>query len=176
MKRIIWGLLLWGIGLAVSPPFPENALGLGYRHPGAGVVVAGMALPFAPLGLESGASLYLAADPDFKDLRGYLNLGVLVFPGLAVGPAFGEVGGFARLDGVKDASGAGLGLSFGLAGGLELDAPLPLALYAQAGPGYLRGFRLAWGVGVRAYPAEALALELGADDRLGLYAALLYLW
>ncbi len=176
MKRALWLLWLLAVTQAAPPPFPENALGLGYRHPGAGVVVAGTVLPFAPLGLESGASLYLAADPGFEDLRGYLNLGVLVFPGLAVGPAFGEVGGFVRFDGVKDASGAGLGLALGFAGGLELDAPLPLALYAQAGPGFLRGFRLAWGVGVRAYPAEALALELGADDRLGLYAALLYLW
>ncbi len=176
MKRALWLFLLLAVAQAVPPPFPENALGLGYRHPGAGVVSVGAALPFAPLGLESGASLYLAADPRFEDLRGYLNLGVLVFPGLAVGPAFGELGGFLRLDGVKGPDGLGLGLALGLSGGLELDAPLPLALYGELGAGYLRGLRLAWGVGLRAYPAEALAIELGADDRLGLYATLFYLW
>ena len=176
MKRALWLFLLLAFAQAAPPPFPENALGLGYRHPGAGVVSAGVVLPFAPLGLESGASLYLAADPRFEDLRGYLNLGVLVFPGLAVGPAFGEVGGFVRLDGVKDRAGAGLGLALGLASGLELDAPLPLALYAQAGIGYLRGLRLSYGAGARAYLGERFALEAGLDDVLGAYAALLYLW
>ncbi len=176
MRRVLGFFLLFALALAAPPPFPENAAGIGYRHPGAGVLSAGAVLPFAPLGLESGASLYLAADPGFRAAEGYLSLNLLVFPGLAVGPAFGEAGGFLRLDGVKDAAGFGLGLALGLSGGLELDAPLPLALFAQAGPGYLRGFRLAWGVGLRAYPAEPLAIELGADDRLGLYATLLYLW
>ncbi len=176
MKRALWLLWLLAVAQAAPPPFPENALGLGYRPPGAGVLLAGMALPFSPLGFESGASLYLAADPGLRAAEGYLSLNLLVFPGLAVGPAFGELGGFLRLDGVKDAEGLGLGLALGLSGGLELDAPLPLALYAQAGLGYLRGFRPAWGVGLRAYPGETLAVELGADDRLGFYLSLLYLW
>jgi len=93
-----------------------------------------------------------------------------------VGPAFGEAGGFFRLDGVKDASGFGVGAALGLSAGLEFSDPLPFALFGRAGLGYLRGFRLAWGVGVRVYPAEVLAIDLGADDRLGLYAALSYLW
>jgi len=138
MRRILWLVLLGAYALAAPPPFPENAAGIGYRHPGAGVVTVGAALPFSPMGLESGASLYLAADPGLRAVEGYLSFNLLVFPGLAVGPAFGEVGGFLRLDGV--------------------------------------GFRLAWGAGLRAYPADALAVELGADDRLGLYATLLYLW
>ncbi len=162
------------VALAAPPPFPENAVGLGYAHPGRGLFQASAVLPFSPMGLEAGGTFALASDLDRWD--GYLDLELLVFPGLALGPAFGEAGGFFRLDGVKDAAGFGVGAALGLSAGLEFSDPLPLALFGRAGLGYLRGFRPAWGLGVRVYPAEALAVDLGADDRLGLYAALSYLW
>ena len=175
-KRLSFLVLALGlfVAFAAPPPFPENAVGVGYAHPGRGLFQASMVLPFSPMGLEAGGALTLASDLERWD--GALDLELLVFPGLALGPAFGEAGGFFRLDGVKDAAGFGVGAAIGLSAGLEFLDPLPFALFARGGLGYLRGLRLAWGLGLRAYPAEVLAVDLGVDDRFGLYAALSYLW
>jgi len=162
-------LLLLSLALAAPPPFPERAAGGGLGQSGV-LVVATSDLPWQPLGLDAGLSLYLGP------AAGELDLGLLVFPGLAVGHAFGEVGAYAALSYVADKEGFSPGVALGPRVGIELADPLPLALYAQAGIGYLRGLRLSYGAGARAYLGERFALEAGLDDVLGAYAALLYLW
>ena len=174
-KRIALAVTLaFGLAWAAFPPYPENALGGGYAG-GGGLFLAAYELPFAPLGLESGAGLAIRAWPD-EPTSGYLDFGLLVFPGLALGNAFGEVGAYAALSFVADKEGFSPGVALGPRVGVELADPLPLALYAQAGIGYLRGLRLSYGLGARAYLGEQFALEAGLDDVLGAYAALLYLW
>ena len=175
-KRLL--LSVWVFALvwvwAAPPPFPENALGVGYAYPGKGWLQAAAVLPGGWNGLEAGGAFFVASNGERVDAG--LDAELLVFPGLAVGSAFGEAGAFLRLDAVKDGRGLGVGGAFGLSAGLEYADPLPFAVFGRAGLGYLRGFRLAWGLGLRAYPAEAWAVDLGVDDRLGWYFAVSYLW
>ncbi len=175
MKRLFLalGLTLALVALAAPPAYPENALGAGYAHPAQGLVAIAAGLPFSPLGLDTGAALELAAGA--AGVRGNLDLGLLVFPGLTVGRAYADLGGYLRFPFAYAGGGLGLGLALGPRASLELDAGVPLSLSATLGLGVGPGVFLDYAAGLRAY-LEPVALDLGYDRTLGLYAELLYLF
>ena len=176
MKRLwISAVLLAGLALASAPAYPENAAGLGYTHPGAGVFSIGAVLPAAPLGLDAGVDL---------ELR-YPRLGVsaagklLVLPSLTVGGQFMAVGVFTELR-YADPGRFGGYLGGGLSWDLPPMGPVEGVLSAQLGVGYFpKGSLLrslfSYGLGLRLY-YEPVALELATNDRDLLRASLLYLW
>jgi len=159
--------------LAAPPAYPEPAVGGGYLHPGHALLVAQTPLPYQPAGMDSGASLYLAAGDDAA--RGALELGVLVFPGLTLGESYLDAGGFARVSAYRGDKGEmGLGLWLGPRVSLEYPDP-PVTLTLGVGLGYYGGLYLGYGLGLRAY-LEPAAVELGWDSDTGPYGALLFLW
>ncbi len=175
MKRRLLALLtaLLGLALAAPPAYPENTAGLGYAHPAQGALFLSAGLPFTPLGLDTGAALELAVG---NGVRGALDLGVLAFPGLTAGNAYLDLGGYLRLPfAYASPGGLGLGVALGPRVGLEIEAGLPLTLTGSLGLGFGPGFFLDYAAGLRAY-LEPVALDLGYDRTLGLYAGLLYLW
>ncbi len=175
MKRLVLAIGAWlALGALAAPPaYPENAAGLGYAHPARGALFLTAGLPFAPLGLDAGGGLEAAVG---GGVRGNLDLGLLVFPGLTLGNAYAEVGGYLRLPfAYASPGGLGLGVALGPRASLEVEAGLPLTLSGSLGIGYGPGFFLDYAAGLRAY-LEPVALDLGYDRTLGLYAGLLYLW
>ena len=59
MKKLLIIALAAAMGwaLASTPAYPENSLGLGAVYPAAGELTVGLALPFAPLGMDTGLDL-----------------------------------------------------------------------------------------------------------------------
>lgn len=175
MKRLFLalGLALSLSALAAPPAYPENALGAGYAHPLRGLVSVAFGLPFSPLGLDTGTALELAGGR--AGVGGNLDLGLLVFPGLTAGRVYADLGGYLRLPFAYAGSGFGIGAALGPRASLELDAGFPLSLSGSLGLGFGPGVFLDYAAGLRAY-LEPLALDLGYDRTLGLYAQLLYLF
>ncbi len=176
MKRLaILVFVFAGVVLAGQPAYPENGVGLGYSHPGAGVFTLGLVLPATPMGLDTGLDL---------EVR-YPHLGVsatgkvLVLPSLTVGGQFMAVGGFAELRYADPGRFGGY-----LGGAFSWDLP-PLgqvegAFSGRLGLGYfpkgsLAGSLFSYGLGLRFY-YDPVAFELVTNDRDLFRASLLFLW
>jgi len=175
MKKLsIIAAFFLGMALASAPAYPENSVGLGYVYPTAGELTAGLVLPFAPLGMETGLDL---------EVR-YPRLGVsatgkvLLLPSLTMGGQFVSVGLYSEL------RYADPGLFGGYLGGafsLELPqmGPVEGALSGQLGLGYFpKGSWTSffgYGLGLRLY-YDPVALELVTNDRDLFRASLLFLW
>jgi len=176
MKRlwiVVW--MLAGLAWASTPAYPENSVGLGYAHPGAGTFTLGVQLPGGPLGLDTGLDL---------ELR-YPRLGVsatgkvLVLPSLTVGGQFMAVGAFAELR-YADPGAFGGYLGGAFSWDLPPMGPVEGAFSGRLGVGYfpkgsLMSSIFGYGLGLRLY-YDPVALELATNDRDLFRASLLFLW
>ncbi len=175
MKKL-WIIAAFSLGLALAsaPAYPENSVGLGYVYPTAGELTFGLALPFTPMGMDTGLDL---------EVR-YPRLGVsatgkiLLLPSLTAGGQFVSVGLYSEL------RYADPGLFGGYLGGnfsweLPPMGPVEGALSGQLGIGYFpkgswTSF-VGYGLGLRLY-YDPIAFELASNDRDLLRASLLFLW
>ncbi len=171
-------VLVLGWALASAPAYPENAFGVGYAYPTAGVADLNLALPFAPLGMDTGLDLELRYPRPGVSATAKM----LVLPSLTVGRQFMAVGLYTELRYAYDDPNHRFGGYVG--GNFSWDLP-PLGpvegvLSGQLGLGYypkgsLLGSLVSYGLGVRLYH-DPVALELATNDRDLFRASLLYLW
>ena len=165
MRRLLPLLAFLALAWAQSPAYPENALGIGYGEKGL-ALQAGLLLPLAPLGIETGLDLWaFLPDLDPGRLEARALLKASLFPGLVLLDRYLTLG---------------LGLDLRLPFGLHLGPAASLDLEGAAlslflAPGYQGGFHLAWGVGLRVY-LDPLALEASAADGNRFLLSLLYLF
>ena len=178
MKKL-WIIAAFSLGLALAsaPAYPENSVGLGYVYPTAGELTVGLALPFAPVGMDTGLDLEVRYPRPGVSATAKM----LVLPSLTVGGQFMAVGMYSELRYVYDDPNHHFGAYLGgdLSWDLPQMGPVEGVLSGQLGVGYFPKGNwssfFSYGLGLRFY-YDPVAFELVTNDRDLLRASLLFLW
>ena len=178
MKKLLsFAVFFLGLALASVPAYPENSIGLGFVYPTAGKVNVGLALPFAPLGMDTGLDLEVR----YPRPGASIATKILILPSLTVGGQFMAVGAYSELRYAyadpDNLFGAFLGGS--LSWDLPQMGPLEGVLSGQLGVGYFPKGNwtsfFSYGLGMRFY-YDPVAFELATNDRDLFRASVLFLW
>ncbi|RDI96124.1 bioflim formation protein [Meiothermus sp. QL-1] len=171
MRRIVaLAALIVGLAFAQVPTYPENTVGLGYGVGRGLVLQAGAALPFSPLGIDTGLELELIVPTTFNNFEAWALFKANLLPALTLADLSLSAG--LGLDLSYNTQNSVFGLHLGPLASLEIPGG---AVSGYLGLGFKGGFSLAYGLGGRLY-LEPIALEVGLSDRYPLKVALLYLW